>query len=251
MAACPRPKRHRVRMVGSGADSPLPGRRARPVAPTASFRSATPRPPMTGDHVRRRHVWVDGAGGYQRPELVIAWRKSKTEWEAYVARVHGNGEVLITWESASHLQPVIDDGWAFNPKDPRRSVHGRRRCAGWPAGLRMPVSTRRLHATPAAAAATGRFARGNRSCGSGPTRPGHAHPGCDLGLTAYLLLHRRVRAVRGRRLPDARSAQSCCLVHWCPGSYVDRVSKSLAATTLRARLAGARGRCGAARPGRR
>ena len=76
---------------------------------------------MTGDHVRRRHVWVDGAGGYRRPGLVITWRRTGgTEWEAYVARLHGHGEVLITWEPASNLHPVTDDGWAFNPNDPTR-----------------------------------------------------------------------------------------------------------------------------------
>ena len=76
---------------------------------------------MTGDHVRRRHVWVDGAGGHRRPGLVIAWRRtSESEWEAYVARVHGDGEALITWEPASNLHPVTDDRWALNPKDSRR-----------------------------------------------------------------------------------------------------------------------------------
>ena len=67
---------------------------------------------MTGDHVRRRHVWVDGAGGYRRPGLVITWRRnSGTEWEAYVARVHGDGEALITWEPASNLtRSLTTDG---------------------------------------------------------------------------------------------------------------------------------------------
>lgn len=84
--------------------------------------SATPLQRMTGDQVKRRHVWVLGAGGYQRPGLVIAWRRTSDSsgWEAHVARAHGDGRALITWEPASHLRPVSDDGWQVEPKGPRR-----------------------------------------------------------------------------------------------------------------------------------
>jgi hypothetical protein len=66
---------------------------------TAWSRSATLRLPMTGDQARRRHVWVDGAGGYGQPGLGIAWRRRADGpvWEAYVAQAHGDGSVLITW----------------------------------------------------------------------------------------------------------------------------------------------------------
>lgn len=47
---------------------------------------------MTVDRpVKRRHVWVSGAGGYQRPGLVIAWRRAgDSGWEAYVPHL-GDG----------------------------------------------------------------------------------------------------------------------------------------------------------------
>src|SRR5215212_2752559 len=85
---------------GDGAYAPEPRSRRAPFAdrcgvPGSSSVDQTPRPLMTGDHVRRRHVWFGGTGGYRRPGLVIAWRRSSgTEWEAHVARVHGDGEVL-------------------------------------------------------------------------------------------------------------------------------------------------------------
>jgi hypothetical protein len=77
---------------------------------------------MTIDQVKRQHVWVDGAGGYRRPGLVIAWqrRADGPEWEAYVAQAHGDGSALITWEPATDLHPVTDDGWALNPRGPER-----------------------------------------------------------------------------------------------------------------------------------
>lgn len=76
---------------------------------------------MTADRVRRRHVWVTGARGRQEPGLVITWRQTgASEWEAYVARAHRDGSALITWEPATALRPVADDGWAPEPKGPRR-----------------------------------------------------------------------------------------------------------------------------------
>jgi hypothetical protein len=55
-----------------------------------------------------RHVWVNGAGGYRRPGLVIAWRRTDAgSWEAYAATITGG--VLLTWEPAASLQPVTDN----------------------------------------------------------------------------------------------------------------------------------------------
>ena len=59
---------------------------------------------------KRRHVWVDCSGGYRRPGLVIAWRRTAEVWEAYVAILQGPS-VLVTWEKATNLHPVRDDGW--------------------------------------------------------------------------------------------------------------------------------------------
>lgn len=77
---------------------------------------------MTNDRpVKRRHVRVTSSGDYQRPGLVIAWRRTDASgWEAYVAQTHHDGSALITWESATSLRPVTDDGWELNRKGPRR-----------------------------------------------------------------------------------------------------------------------------------
>lgn len=77
---------------------------------------------MEGDRVKRRHVWVDGAGGHQHPGLVMAWRRTADSymWEAYVAQVHYDGSALITWEPASKLRPVTDDRAQVEPKPWRR-----------------------------------------------------------------------------------------------------------------------------------
>ena len=66
---------------------------------------------MDRDDPRRRHVWVDCSGGYRRPGLVIAWRRTADGWEAYVATL-GESSVLVTWEAAINLHPVRDDGWS-------------------------------------------------------------------------------------------------------------------------------------------
>jgi hypothetical protein len=62
---------------------------------------------MTGDSVRRRHVWVDSVGGHRSPGLVIAWRRRTggAEWEAYVAQAHDDGAVLVAWVPAANLHP--------------------------------------------------------------------------------------------------------------------------------------------------
>lgn len=60
---------------------------------------------------RCRHVWVDGGGGSRGPGLVIAWRRTDDGWEAYVATAR-ESSVLVTWEKASSLHPVRDDGWS-------------------------------------------------------------------------------------------------------------------------------------------
>ena len=77
---------------------------------------------MDGDRVKRRHVWVEGARGDQQPGLIIAWRRAadSSGWEAYVAQVHHDGSALITWEPASKLHPVSDDGKQVDPKPWRR-----------------------------------------------------------------------------------------------------------------------------------
>jgi hypothetical protein len=63
-----------------------------------------------------RRLWVDASGGHKHPGLVIAWRRGDDRWEAYVA-VARDGSVLITWEQASRLHPVVDDGWQLPPRD--------------------------------------------------------------------------------------------------------------------------------------
>jgi hypothetical protein len=67
---------------------------------------------MDRDSPKRRHVWVDGSGGYRQPGLVIAWRRREglDGWEAYVA-VARDGTVLVGWEPSSNLHPVADDGY--------------------------------------------------------------------------------------------------------------------------------------------
>ena len=42
---------------------------------------------MGSDEPKRRHVWVDRAGGYRYPGLVVTWRRTAdgSGWEAYVA----------------------------------------------------------------------------------------------------------------------------------------------------------------------
>jgi hypothetical protein len=70
---------------------------------------------MDDDTPKRRHVWVDTSGGHQHPGLVIAWRRRDNGWEAYVA-VARDGSVLVTWEQASRLHPVVDDGWQLPPR---------------------------------------------------------------------------------------------------------------------------------------
>ena len=75
-------------------------------------------PPMDTDSPRRRHVWVDGSGGYRRPGLVISWRRNGGGWEAYVA-IGSDGSVLLTWEPANQLHPVTDDRPAsLTPRPP-------------------------------------------------------------------------------------------------------------------------------------
>jgi hypothetical protein len=70
---------------------------------------------MDDDTPKRRHVWVDASGGHQYPGLVIAWRRRDDGWEGYVA-VARDGSVLIRWEQASRLHPVVDDGWQQPPR---------------------------------------------------------------------------------------------------------------------------------------
>ena len=70
---------------------------------------------MDDDTPKRRHVWVDASGGHQYPGLVIAWRRRDDRWEGYVA-VARDGSVLVTWEEASRLHPVIDDSWQPLPR---------------------------------------------------------------------------------------------------------------------------------------
>ena len=70
---------------------------------------------MDADTHERRHVWVDTSGGHQHPGLVIAWRRRDDGWEAYVA-VARDASVLVTWEQASRLHPVVDDGWQLLPR---------------------------------------------------------------------------------------------------------------------------------------
>jgi hypothetical protein len=70
---------------------------------------------MDQDTPNRRHVWVDTSGGHQDPGLVIAWRRSDDSWEGYVA-VARDRSVLIRWEQASRLHPVVDDGWQLPPR---------------------------------------------------------------------------------------------------------------------------------------
>jgi len=65
---------------------------------------------MVDDTPMRRHVWVDAGGGHQYPGLVIAWRRRDDGWECYVA-VARDGSVLVTWEQALRLHPVVDDSW--------------------------------------------------------------------------------------------------------------------------------------------
>jgi hypothetical protein len=78
---------------------------------TASNRSAIQPPPTERDEPKRRHVWVDCSGGFRRPGLVIAWRRIADGWEAYVAILRDDS-VLVTWEKASDLHPVRDEGWS-------------------------------------------------------------------------------------------------------------------------------------------
>ena len=47
--------------------------------------------------------------------LVIVWRYRDDSWEGYVA-VTRDGSVLITWQQASRLHPVVDDGWQLPPR---------------------------------------------------------------------------------------------------------------------------------------
>ena len=77
---------------------------------------------MGRDEPRRRHVWVDGAGGYRYPGLVITWRRTEdgTSWEAYVAHAQSDGAALVTWEPASALHPVADDRYQPPPPKPAR-----------------------------------------------------------------------------------------------------------------------------------
>ena len=70
---------------------------------------------MDEDTPKRRHVWLDASGGHQHPGLVIAWRRRDDGWETYVA-VARDGSVLITWQQASRLHPVVDDGWQLPPR---------------------------------------------------------------------------------------------------------------------------------------
>jgi hypothetical protein len=79
----------------------------------------TPHLLMDSDSPRRRHVWVDGSGGYRRPGLVISWRRTDGgAWEAYVA-VGKDGSVLLSWEPANQLHPVTDDRPASMTPRPR------------------------------------------------------------------------------------------------------------------------------------
>ena len=66
---------------------------------------------MNRDEPRRQHVWVDCSGGHRYPGLVIAWRRTATGWEAYVATLR-ESSVLVTWQKATDLHPVRDDGWS-------------------------------------------------------------------------------------------------------------------------------------------
>ena len=78
---------------------------------------------MGSDEPKRRHVWVDGTGGYRYPGLVITWRRTSdgSGWEAYVAHSHRDGGALLTWELASALHPVADDRYQQTPRpEPRR-----------------------------------------------------------------------------------------------------------------------------------
>lgn len=72
---------------------------------------------------QRRHVWVDCSGGYRRPGLVIAWRRTGDGWEAYVAILQGS-DVLVTWERATDLHLVSDDGWSKESSLDRASDEG-------------------------------------------------------------------------------------------------------------------------------
>lgn len=69
---------------------------------------------MERDEPKRRHVWVDCSGGFRYPGLVITWRRTAGGWEAYVAILQDNS-VLVTWEKASDLHPVRDEGWSSSP----------------------------------------------------------------------------------------------------------------------------------------
>ena len=74
-----------------------------------------PPPPMDDDTPKRRHVWVDASGGgHKYPGLVIAWRRRDDGWEGYVAMAP-DGSVLITWEQATRLHPVVNDVWQLPP----------------------------------------------------------------------------------------------------------------------------------------
>lgn len=62
----------------------------------------------------KRHVWVDSAGGYRYPGLVMAWRRNAAgTWEAQVAVVHTDS-VLVEWVAAAEMHPIADDGWDPN-----------------------------------------------------------------------------------------------------------------------------------------
>jgi hypothetical protein len=72
---------------------------------------------MDRNDPRRRHIWVDCSGGYRRPGLVIAWRRTADDWEAYVAILQ-DSSVLVTWEKSTALHPARDDGWYRLPSRP-------------------------------------------------------------------------------------------------------------------------------------
>lgn len=72
---------------------------------------------MDREEPRRRHVWVDCSGGYRRPGLIIEWRRSDEGWEAYVATLR-ESSVIVTWEKATALHPVRDDGWSRSANRP-------------------------------------------------------------------------------------------------------------------------------------
>ena len=57
-----------------------------------------------------------------RPGLVIAWRTAEV-WEAYVASLQGSS-VLVTWEKATDLHPVGDDGWSSRQASILRRMAG-------------------------------------------------------------------------------------------------------------------------------